>query len=565
MSRNAILPHLWISDHEGALEYSEHVALLVNVTVQLKFPSTRGKNTKRIRIPVKDDPNEAADLVTFLKKTTVLADIDEALSHDLDVLVHCEFGMQRSPAVVACYLIQYRDFTPDDAIQFIKGQRAVAFPGGSRFLPAIEAIYRSKVDKQVVPPPPPAVTVIEPLASLFVQPLQRLVEIVSDDPSPRTSRGGSASPGGGSVGEDSRTVWRISSETDRSVDSQERSQLSESHSQQQFKMDRSASMLRQTLMTFANSLRAFRAVEEDESKEKDAKEEGEGGGDAQGQGLGLSLSFNAMTTDASAATDAAASKPVFWHGLKMPGPVPVASPVPRRQQRPHSDDADSRAPLLSPGKIVDGASFVRPSTMATHAAAAAAVASAAALANIVDDVDCVEVVHGLFLGNDLAAHDPEVPFHVIVNCTVNLKFPNSLTSGCRRIRIPVDDDASQAVDLYNFIRKTRCLQDMRDAVQAGRRVLVYCDRGMQRAAAVLASYFVVYDHASPADAVAVVRRRCPSAFADDAGQVMVTFQSTLDAVHADQHKVVALPPLFPPIEKLFGFSSKTSESNSSTT
>jgi hypothetical protein len=257
----------------------------------------------------------------------------------------------------------------------------------------------------------------------------------------------------------------------------------------------------------------------------------------------------------------------------MPGPVPAPSPGPRRQ-------GSSGTSSPAPGKLVESSSFGRPSpaasdttaaaaaTAAASAAAAAAAAAAATLASIVDDEDCVEVVHGLFLGNDLAAHDPEVPFHLIVNCTVNLKFPTSWTSssGCRRIRIPVDDDASQAVDLYNFIRKTRSLQDMRDAVQSGRRVLVYCDRRMQRAAAVLASYFIVYDHASPDEAVAVVRRRCPTAFTDDAGALLVTFQSTLDAVHADQHKAfLAPPPLFPPIDQLFGFASKTSQPSSPTT
>jgi protein-tyrosine phosphatase len=57
------------------------------------------------------------------------------------VLVHCFAGMQRSCAVVACYLIKYYNITPLDAINFIKKKRNVAFFGGVNFMRTLEMFY----------------------------------------------------------------------------------------------------------------------------------------------------------------------------------------------------------------------------------------------------------------------------------------------------------------------------------------------------------------------------------------------------------------------------------------
>jgi len=43
------------------------------------------------------------------------------------VLVHCEMGIQRSPAIVAYYLMKYYNMSSDDAIEFVKNSRDEAF------------------------------------------------------------------------------------------------------------------------------------------------------------------------------------------------------------------------------------------------------------------------------------------------------------------------------------------------------------------------------------------------------------------------------------------------------
>ena len=59
----------------------------------------------------------------------------------MPVLVHCYAGMQRSCAVVACYLIRYHNMNPQEAINFIKSKRSIAFAGRVNFIKTIEEFY----------------------------------------------------------------------------------------------------------------------------------------------------------------------------------------------------------------------------------------------------------------------------------------------------------------------------------------------------------------------------------------------------------------------------------------
>lgn len=56
-----------------------------------------------------------------------------------NVLIHCEMGIQRSPAIVTAYLMKYYNMNIDDAIEFIIKKRINAFKTKVTFL---EALYR---------------------------------------------------------------------------------------------------------------------------------------------------------------------------------------------------------------------------------------------------------------------------------------------------------------------------------------------------------------------------------------------------------------------------------------
>ena len=92
---------------------------------------------KYINLPVHDSPDECDNLLNMIKETRILENIHHALQQNKPVLVHCFAGMQRSCALVACYLIKYYDITPHNAIEFIKSKRPIAFFGKVNFMDTI--------------------------------------------------------------------------------------------------------------------------------------------------------------------------------------------------------------------------------------------------------------------------------------------------------------------------------------------------------------------------------------------------------------------------------------------
>ena len=108
---------------------------IVNCTPDIPFPLM---HNSIIRIPVYDHPSHAQKMHDLIKKKQVLETVHKHLWEGKTVLVHCHAGIQRSCAVVACYLVKYHGLTPDEAIAHIKKRRPIAFVTGVNFRETIE-------------------------------------------------------------------------------------------------------------------------------------------------------------------------------------------------------------------------------------------------------------------------------------------------------------------------------------------------------------------------------------------------------------------------------------------
>ena len=69
------------------------------------------------------------------------------------IFVHCAAGMQRSPAVIAMFLIAFYRMTADQAMAFIQSKRPIAFKPSANFENAIrgfeESLNRSIVHEKL--------------------------------------------------------------------------------------------------------------------------------------------------------------------------------------------------------------------------------------------------------------------------------------------------------------------------------------------------------------------------------------------------------------------------------
>lgn len=132
-----IIHNLYISDKNHISFIQSDYDLIVNCTPDIPFPIIC-KST--IRIPVYDHPSYSQKMYYAIKKTHALEYIHSHLQDGKTVLVHCHAGIQRSCSVVACYLVKYHKLTTDQAIEYIKTRRPIAFVNGVNFYNTIEAI-----------------------------------------------------------------------------------------------------------------------------------------------------------------------------------------------------------------------------------------------------------------------------------------------------------------------------------------------------------------------------------------------------------------------------------------
>jgi protein-tyrosine phosphatase len=136
-----IIDNLYIGNRYS-LEHAYQFALIVNCTQPEQISII--DESKTIRIPIDDIPEESDHLTALLKDTDVLHKIHDTLNKGNKVLVHCNAGRQRSCATVACYLIKYYQLTPIQAVSYIKSKRKEAFFGYVNFYNTINNMYINK-------------------------------------------------------------------------------------------------------------------------------------------------------------------------------------------------------------------------------------------------------------------------------------------------------------------------------------------------------------------------------------------------------------------------------------
>ena len=111
-----ILPNLYLGSvkalEKNKLQNIDNENKSFNMIVNLIKQTALSDNTIPkcdifIRLPVHDSPDECETLLSLVYETRVLDKMHNCIMKDKSILVHGFAGMQRSCALVACYLIKY--------------------------------------------------------------------------------------------------------------------------------------------------------------------------------------------------------------------------------------------------------------------------------------------------------------------------------------------------------------------------------------------------------------------------------------------------------------------------
>jgi dual specificity phosphatase 12 len=139
-----ILPGLWLGNRTAALDSrwlgEKGIRAVFNCTKEIPFTPTI---QRKYRVPVDDNLQDEEIRNLELWSYEIVMKMSREYKTGQPMLVHCAAGMQRSAACVGMFLIANRNMNVEQAIDFIKEKRNIAFRPWANFRPAIEGFYTS--------------------------------------------------------------------------------------------------------------------------------------------------------------------------------------------------------------------------------------------------------------------------------------------------------------------------------------------------------------------------------------------------------------------------------------
>lgn len=137
-----ITPQIYLGEdqdsHDLTTLKTNNVGCVMNCTKScVEFHDELPKDIERVRIPVHDNDRKY-DIVLFNMLPFAVLKIDDTIRAGRSVLCHCLSGRQRSPTVIAAYLMLKHSMSVNDAISFIQSKKPIVFTPKINFVLALE-------------------------------------------------------------------------------------------------------------------------------------------------------------------------------------------------------------------------------------------------------------------------------------------------------------------------------------------------------------------------------------------------------------------------------------------
>jgi len=126
---NKITNNIWLGNIFSALDNNfiikNNIQVIINCTNNIPFTNLSNITKYRIGVNDKYDINEFIKMSVYLEKITNIIKIYE--KKNINILIHCMAGAQRSATILAGFLIKYHNFSTKNAIKYIHNKRTLAF------------------------------------------------------------------------------------------------------------------------------------------------------------------------------------------------------------------------------------------------------------------------------------------------------------------------------------------------------------------------------------------------------------------------------------------------------
>lgn len=125
-----IMPNLYLGTinaaHNIEVLKKHNVRSIVNCTNNEDFLQYF-ENKSKYRLDIEDNKEESNMLLFTDKILDAVRFIDNQISLGKNVLVHCYWGLMRSPTVIGAYLIMKYHMNTEDVIKFIQEKKCMTF------------------------------------------------------------------------------------------------------------------------------------------------------------------------------------------------------------------------------------------------------------------------------------------------------------------------------------------------------------------------------------------------------------------------------------------------------
>ena len=116
------------------------IETVFNCTKDLPFHSSM---RRRYRVPVDDNLEEEEIRNMELWSFEIIYKLLLEYKQGNTILIHCAAGIQRSAAVTAMFLMVFTGMKHEDAMQYIKERRPIAFFKNANFLKSIQGFEKN--------------------------------------------------------------------------------------------------------------------------------------------------------------------------------------------------------------------------------------------------------------------------------------------------------------------------------------------------------------------------------------------------------------------------------------
>lgn len=141
---DTIVPRIWLGNKIASMDEvflrQNGIETVFNCTKDLPFHSSM---RRRYRVPVDDNLEEEEIRNMELWSFEIVYKLLLEYKQGKTILVHCAAGMQRSAAVTAMFLMVFTGMKHEDAMEYIRERRPIAFYKNANFLKSIQGFEKN--------------------------------------------------------------------------------------------------------------------------------------------------------------------------------------------------------------------------------------------------------------------------------------------------------------------------------------------------------------------------------------------------------------------------------------